>query len=69
MSPVYGNVHVVQSSMWNWDGNHYLVVVSVDPFCKYIRLRVISCLLILKRNSLDSAEHCTGKVIVTPFMN
>ena len=36
--PVHGKVHVVQSSMRNWSGNHYLVVVGVGAFCKYIRL-------------------------------
>ena len=36
--PVHGKVHVVQSSMRNWGGNHYLVVVVVGAFCKYIRL-------------------------------
>ena len=34
----HGKVHVIQSSMRNWGGNHYLVVVGVGAFCKYIRL-------------------------------
>ena len=25
-------------SMRNWDGNHYLVVVDVGAFCKYIKI-------------------------------
>ena len=36
--PVHGKVHVGQSSMRNWGGNHYLVVVGVGAFWKYIRL-------------------------------
>ena len=38
LSPVHGNVHVVQSSMRNWDRNPYRVFVGVCTFCKYIRL-------------------------------
>ena len=37
--PVHGGkVYVVQSFMRNWGGNHYLVVIGVGAFCKYIRL-------------------------------
>ena len=43
---VHGKVHVAQRSMKNWAGNHYLVVVGVGAFCKYIRLRVIRRLLV-----------------------
>ena len=32
-------------------------------------LHMIRRLLILKTNFLDSADHCTDKVVVTPSMN
>ena len=43
-------------------------VIGVGAFYRYIRLSVTTRLLILKTNSLDTADLCTVKIIIIPFM-
>ena len=56
--------------MRNKDGNPYLGIVGVGALHNiYIILRVTKRLLILKTNSIDTADHCTVKILTTPFIS
>ena len=65
MSPVYGTVHVVQSSMRNWDGNHYLAFVGVGARILQIHKNVSD----KSPQLLQLRSKCQGKVIIEPFMS